>query len=630
MRNRIALCLTAVGTSFCLAPPANAQDEAASSAQDGEFSVQRFLPAAGSNNYLAVEGARFRSQLGWTAGLFFNYSREPFSVVSCVSATDCDAPNATNTESIQVISDMMTWDLLGSFNPADFVQIGLRVPLSFVTGQGIDLERGTPGPGVTGFGIGDPNLEGKLRFFGEPDSVVVLGGALDLQFPLGHATAEGKFIGNDSPIAVGFRGIADFKPLEELGISANLRGVYRGESTLASTTVGPLEFHYGVGVGYQISPVFGVLAESTGTTQFSTQNGTNTMEIDGGVRISPLSTGLAFTLGGGVGVLEGVGVPVARGIFGVMFVNEAGDQDGDGIADAADQCPTKPEDKDGFEDEDGCPDPDNDKDSVEDAKDKCPDKPETINGFEDEDGCPDSVKDSDADGIPDDKDKCPQQAGKMRLPEFYGCPDTDEDGVADPVDKCPNEKEDTDGFQDTDGCPDPDNDQDGVLDEADECSDDPETKNGFEDEDGCPDTVPAGPSKPKLVEVGATEIKILQRVEFTTGSDKIQGAQSFAVLDAVADVLKQRKSIQLVEIAGHTDNAGNAAQNKALSQKRADAVKTYLVGKGVEAERLKPVGYGPEKPIGDNTKPDGKQQNRRVEFNIQKKPDPSASPAAAP
>ena len=94
--------------------------------------------------------------------------------------------------------------------------------------------------------------------------------------------------------------------------------------------------------------------------------------------------------------------------------------------------------------------------------------------------------------------------------------------------------------------------------------------------------------------------------------------------------MKQRKSIQLVEIAGHTDNAGAAAQNKALSQKRAEAVKTYLVGKGVEADRLKPVGYGQEKPIGDNAKPEGKQQNRRVEFNIQKKPDAAAAPAATP
>ena len=68
------------------------------------------------------------------------------------------------------------------------------------------------------------------------------------------------------------------------------------------------------------------------------------------------------------------------------------DNDKDGIPDKDDQCPNDPEDKDGFEDEDGCPDPDNDKDGIPDVKDKCPNEPETYNGFEDEDGCPDKGK----------------------------------------------------------------------------------------------------------------------------------------------------------------------------------------------------------------------------------------------
>ena len=66
-----------------------------------------------------------------------------------------------------------------------------------------------------------------------------------------------------------------------------------------------------------------------------------------------------------------------------------GDQDGDGIPDAQDQCPTAPEDRDGFQDQDGCPDPDNDKDGISDMRDKCPNNPETFNGYQDQDGCPD-------------------------------------------------------------------------------------------------------------------------------------------------------------------------------------------------------------------------------------------------
>ena len=68
------------------------------------------------------------------------------------------------------------------------------------------------------------------------------------------------------------------------------------------------------------------------------------------------------------------------------------DRDGDGIPDALDKCPDEPEDKDGFEDDDGCPDPDNDKDGIPDVSDACPNEPETVNGFQDEDGCPDSAE----------------------------------------------------------------------------------------------------------------------------------------------------------------------------------------------------------------------------------------------
>jgi OOP family OmpA-OmpF porin len=645
------LLLTAVSLlAASLATPTFAQD----GAQDGEFSVQRFEPAAGTGNYLGVEGARMETEFGWSAGLYYNYSRDPFVVVSCQSETNCDDPNAQNVSDVAVVQDQMTWDLLGSFNPAKFVQIGLRVPLTYVSGDGIDTASGGPSmEGISAFGLGDPNLEGKVRFYGDPKDLFVLGAALDVSFPLGSATSEGNYIGNDSgnsPVAVGLRGIFDGKS-GPFSFGLNLKGIYRGENTLGSTTVGPVEFRYGVGGGYQISPLLQVLAEGFGATQFSSKNGTNTLEIDGALRITPLDTGLAFTAGGGAGVIEGVGVPVGRGLVGVVYAHEVGDKDGDGLDDLVDNCPTEPEDRDQFEDDDGCPDDDNDGDKVLDVDDKCPLEPETINGLDDADGCPDAVKDTDADGIPDDKDKCPEQPGKVRTPEFYGCADTDQDGVPDPKDKCVTEPEDTDGFEDLDGCPDPDNDQDGILDQSDECVDTPEIKNGYKDEDGCPDELPDQdkdgipdkddkcPTRPEnlngvqdddgcpdagasLVEVGAEEIKILQRVEFATGSDKIQGQVSFRVLGAVAGALKNNPQIFLVEIAGHTDNVGPAPANKDLSQKRAEAVVEYLKSQGVEAGRMKAMGYGPDKPIADNGTPQGRQTNRRVEFNILKSAKP--------
>jgi tetratricopeptide (TPR) repeat protein len=131
------------------------------------------------------------------------------------------------------------------------------------------------------------------------------------------------------------------------------------------------------------------------------------------------------------------------------------DTDGDGIEDPNDECPEKKEDKDGFEDEDGCPDKDNDEDGIPDQEDECPMKPEDKDGFEDEDGCPD--KDNDEDGIPDQEDECPMKP------------------------------EDKDGFEDEDGCPDKDNDGDGIADSEDECPLKPGDADGFKDSDGCPE-----------------------------------------------------------------------------------------------------------------------------------------------
>src|SRR6185436_15916504 len=118
-----------------------------------------------------------------------------------------------------------------------------------------------------------------------------------------------------------------------------------------------------------------VIGEGFGSTQFQSKSGTNTLEVAGALELALLETPLIFRAGGGVGVLQGVGVPDGRAIATMTFVHEVGDQDGDGILDNVDKCPTIAEDKDGFEDDDGCPDADNDQDGVPDATDTCPNKP---------------------------------------------------------------------------------------------------------------------------------------------------------------------------------------------------------------------------------------------------------------
>ncbi|PID38907.1 MAG: hypothetical protein CSA65_01475 [Proteobacteria bacterium] len=253
------------------------------------------------------------------------------------------------------------------------------------------------------------------------------------------------------------------------------------------------------------------------------------------------------------------------------------DRDGDGCLDPVDKCPDQPEDVDGFEDGDCCPDPDNDKDGLRDQDDKCPNHPEDKDGFEDKDGCPD--------------------------------PDNDGDGIPDTLDKCPNKPEDHDGFQDADGCPDDDNDKDKIPDIKDKCPNKPEDYDGDKDDDGCPD-------KYKLVVVTKKKIELKQKVFFATARTKIL-PRSFRLLDEVAKVLKDLPKLY-VRVEGHTDSRGSARYNKRLSDGRAKSVRRYLIRKGVDASRLTAFGYGEDRPVASNRTREGRAMNRRVEFVITK------------
>ena len=283
------------------------------------------------------------------------------------------------------------------------------------------------------------------------------------------------------------------------------------------------------------------------------------------------------------------------------------DRDRDGIFDKHDRCPNVAEDVDGFEDDDGCPDYDNDRDGIPDSLDKCPNKPEDKDGFQDDDGCPDY--DNDNDRIPDSLDKCPN------APEDYdgfldkdGCPDYDNDAdmVPDSIDKCPDIPEDIDGFQDNDGCPDVDNDQDGVPDSLDKCP----NEMGKPENSGCAGTVQESP-KTTSKEIKRGRV-ILRGVTFEKGAATME-ASSFPVLDQVAASLIDWPVAQL-EIQGHTDNEGNGQRLLDLSTDRANAVRNYLVGKGIAPHRLVAVGKGANDPIAENATKPGREMNNRIEM----------------
>jgi outer membrane protein OmpA-like peptidoglycan-associated protein len=242
------------------------------------------------------------------------------------------------------------------------------------------------------------------------------------------------------------------------------------------------------------------------------------------------------------------------------------------------------------------PPSDSDGDGFVDANDACPSTPGVAPN-----GCPAPAPepDSDGDGFVDSQDTCPQEPGIA--PD--GCPekDRDGDGFLDSQDQCP----DTPGVA-PDGCPPPDADKDGIIDMNDQCINVPETKNGYQDADGCADEVPKAVQK---------FTGVIQGIFFDVDKDTIKST-SRKTLDAAVLVLKDFPDVR-VEISGHTDNTGDRDHNLDLSRRRAEAVKKYLVDKGIKDSQISTRGVGPDEPIADNATKDGKAKNRRIEFKLQ-------------
>ncbi len=280
-----------------------------------------------------------------------------------------------------------------------------------------------------------------------------------------------------------------------------------------------------------------------------------------------------------------------REIAGILKFEGCPDRDGDDVPDATDQCP----DIKGLVNLAGCPDKDGD--GITDGKDDCPDTP----GIAQFNGCPDT----DGDSIRDSDDDCPSVAG---LAIYKGCPDTDLDSIPDPKDDCPTAK----GLAVYNGCPDTDGDQ--IPDPKDDCPFD----KGPVSNKGCPVKVTQAPVVVAPIAAVLTQEeqeiinKVFENLQFETGKAIIKES-SFNSLNALALLMEKRGGLKL-RIDGHTDNVGSAALNKTLSQKRADAAKKYLTGKGVDPTRISSKGHGKDKPIAPNSTPEGRAKNRRVEF----------------
>ena len=316
-----------------------------------------------------------------------------------------------------------------------------------------------------------------------------------------------------------------------------------------------------------------------------------------------------FHIKGGWGTFlnKGYGAPVSLGTVGLEFTSPPdGDRDHDGIMDSKDACP----DVAGIATDDpktnGCPPPpmaDRDHDGVADNEDACPDVAGVRTSDPKTNGCP---ADADGDGIPDAVDACPSVPGiKTDDPKTNGCPgDRDGDGITDDKDACPDQPGIKTDDPKTNGCPDPDRDHDGVLNDVDACPDQAGPKTEDPKTNGCP-----------RVFIKGGNIQILEQPKFAFNKATLS-KESDSLLTEVAKVIGDHAEVKYVEVAGYTDNVGNAGYNKTLSQKRAQAVATWLEKHGIDKSRLGSIGKGKEDPIDTNATDAGRANNRRVEFHI--------------
>ncbi|MCB9597095.1 MAG: hypothetical protein H6719_30505 [Sandaracinaceae bacterium] len=451
-------------------------------AQGRSLDIERFRPTADRNGYLGIPGTRTPGEWAFDASLWTGYSSETLTL----RRLDTDTL-------VPIVRHRMSGELALQLGILDRIAVSFHAPV--VLWQEVDPEPLDAGPAISASAVRDAFLGARVRILGEgatPDHERTEGEGLAVQvgmtLPWG---LEQQLAGEGSPQLEG-RVIGEFRFLD-FGVAAEVGYRHRFAEPRLLGVQFANEIFFGAAVQSPtfIIPNLGAILEVrvvSSVDQEAFLAASTAVEGDLGARWADGDVALTWMVG--TGFSGGVGTPGFRGMFGLEFAPRTHDLDGDGFVDSVDQCERMPEDLDGFEDDDGCPDLDNDGDLVPDDDDRCPLIAADFDHDEDEDGCTDPERDRDDDGVDDDDDACPDDAEDVDGHEDEdGCPDPDDDGdgVLDADDACRAEPEDADGFQDEDGCPDPDDDGDGILDADDACPRVPEDRDGHDDADGCPE-----------------------------------------------------------------------------------------------------------------------------------------------
>ena len=361
------------------------------------FNSNRFQPAPTIEDGFATQLPDTLGHLRFSVQLLLDYANDPVVVAS----------RATGERVGEVVGDSLFFHMYAALGLWDFLEVWAGLPVAgYMNGDGT-AGGGLADAGPNSVGLGQPQLGVSARVLGRKQEGFQLGVNAALGLPVGTTDA---YAADDGVTARGWVNAAYYTsviPVASVGVA------YRPSADFENVEVGS-ELFYNLGLHIPLlQRSLRLIGELYGTTNLRGGNlfsRTETpLELLGGAKYT-LPFGLQVGGAAAMGLTRAVGSPGYRILLTVGYApprpaeekpSEAADappappppsdRDGDGIPDDVDACPDEPEDFDGFEDEDGCPDPDNDQDGILDADDQCPNEPETYNNFEDDDGCPDEA-----------------------------------------------------------------------------------------------------------------------------------------------------------------------------------------------------------------------------------------------